>query len=231
MIKLENIIDIYLQPIFYSTTKKIKYSEALIRPKIKGFTVKQLLSLIERQGLSVDLDIFILRKICIFITKTGIKYKVSVNMSRSALETVNYADILIGIMREYSIKTNQIAFEIHEETNFSNVNVQNNLTKMYKNNCILMADDFGKYNTDVAPIFKFNIQVVKFDKSALGITSREGLIRLGDMVSKLHTFGISTIIEGVETKQQLNIALQVGYRYIQGFLLGRPQRMGVSVSK
>ena len=44
------------------------------------------------------------------------------------------------------------------------------------------------------------------------------------MVEMAHTLEAQTVLEGVETEDQLTVAREVGSDFAQGFLFGRPMR-------
>ena len=71
-----------------------------------------------------------------------------------------------------------------------------------------------KLKADHLKIDQSFVQDVPFDVGASSLT--KGLISLA------HTLGMKVVVEGVETKQQLELIREMGCDIAQGYLLGRP---------
>jgi EAL domain-containing protein (putative c-di-GMP-specific phosphodiesterase class I) len=44
-----------------------------------------------------------------------------------------------------------------------------------------------------------------------------GIVTLAD------AYGLSTVVEGIETPEQAELLMRVGCKYLQGYLFGRPE--------
>src|SRR5690606_33416163 len=64
------------------------------------------------------------------------------------------------------------------------------------------------------------------------IAGNEGAIRLlSHLVGELKAQGLTILVEGIETREQLTSALEAGADFFQGFLLSRPQLAGTPVDE
>lgn len=223
--KMGDIVELYIQPIFCADKHKIKYAEALIRPLRSNISVPQILRLIDENGLDIQLDEFVLDRTCKFIRETNTKFTINVNMSKKAIESPGYCDRLLRILRINKVRIQKIIFEIHETTDYDNPIAKANIDKLIANGANIAMDDFGACNANLRNLHKFNIKMVKFNRSFLFNINKNTVESTYKLVSVLHKLGMYTVIEGVETKEQLAYANMVGYGYIQGFLLGKPVRM------
>jgi len=85
-------------------------------------------------------------------------------------------------------------------------------------------DDFGTGYSSLRYLQELEFDIVKIDRSfgaALDSKAR-GLGLVATIQHLCRSLSIECIIEGIETKQQLEIARSAGCRYVQGFLYSQP---------
>jgi EAL domain-containing protein (putative c-di-GMP-specific phosphodiesterase class I) len=88
----------------------------------------------------------------------------------------------------------------------------------------LSIDDFGTGYSNLHYIDELPVSEIKIDRSFVVELERspakrvivEALIRLGDQIGK------DIVAEGIETERELDILKELGCRYGQGYLFGRP---------
>ncbi len=88
----------------------------------------------------------------------------------------------------------------------------------------ISIDDFGTGYSSLGYLPKLPVDTLKIDRSfvaELGVNSTARSLIEG-MISLAHSIGKQVVVEGVETKEQLEILRSVGCDEIQGFLLGTP---------
>ena len=93
--------------------------------------------------------------------------------------------------------------------------------------CLAM-DDFGTGQSSLALLNQLPVDALKFDRSLVSnITtnarSRTLFTRLLEMT---HELGVKSIVEGVETREQVELCREVGCHLIQGFYFYRPMEVG-----
>ncbi len=88
----------------------------------------------------------------------------------------------------------------------------------------IALDDFGTGYSSLSYLRRFPFDKVKIDRSFVqGQTEDPGMrVILEAILSMCHNLGLSTIGEGVETQEQLDLLRDRGCTEIQGYLLGRP---------
>jgi EAL domain-containing protein (putative c-di-GMP-specific phosphodiesterase class I) len=88
----------------------------------------------------------------------------------------------------------------------------------------MAIDDFGTGYSNLSYLPSLNFDVLKIDRSFVKDLGRkpesESMIRT--LIGLAHNFGMSVIVEGVETPEQLAIVKALGANEVQGFLTGRP---------
>lgn len=86
------------------------------------------------------------------------------------------------------------------------------------------VDDFGTGYTSVSHLRRLPVIEVKIDRSFVQAMATDDRDRkLVDLVVRIgDTLSLDVVAEGVETEEQLEAIRRLGFRFVQGFLLGRP---------
>lgn len=99
-------------------------------------------------------------------------------------------------------------------------------------------DDFGDGYSSLRYLNRMNIDMVKLSRETLldlRCTKQAGrLAFMKDLVSSVQRQSIVTVLEGIETEAELEIADRLGVDLMQGFMFGRPtdrNRPGIAASK
>ncbi|OKZ55792.1 MAG: hypothetical protein BHV94_00220 [Clostridiales bacterium 59_14] len=86
----------------------------------------------------------------------------------------------------------------------------------------IALDDMGAGYSSLSDLCTYRFDYVKIDRSILLDAEEErGRALLAGLVQLAHSMGIRALSEGVETKEQLDIALAAGCDFIQGFYFSR----------
>lgn len=86
-------------------------------------------------------------------------------------------------------------------------------------------DDFGIGHSGIQKLQQLKVKKIKVDKSFLNVKDKRSLSIL-DYISKLsQDIGVSALVEGVETREQQDKLIQLGYRNFQGYLFGKPMAL------
>lgn len=218
MYYIDKLLDVHIQPIYNIETLNIDYAEALVRPR-GNKKVSEILTDIIKSGHSVDLDLHVFETICKLINETNSKTIITVNLCKDTIGTPNIVRCLIEILKRNRVDKNKILIEISETTNFNHSYTRENIYALYRNNIKLALDDFGTVNADLVNAIESNVSIIKFDKEYLYSDINQE--KLAKYVRCINEIGIVTIIEGVETVEQLRIVKRLGFKYVQGFLLSK----------
>ncbi len=90
--------------------------------------------------------------------------------------------------------------------------------------CLVALDDFGVGGSQFTRLWRIEADIVKLDRSLIveAEHSHRAQRTLPSLVAMIHEAGSLVLQEGIETPQQLAIALNSGVDLLQGFGLGRP---------
>lgn len=224
---------LYYQPIIdLHCNNKVIGCEALIRWKDsqgKFVSPMEFIPVIEESGLICELG----RWINLTAVKQwklwqqlvpDLKY-ISVNVSPRQLEQKEFVDDLVELVGAHAIQPENIQLEITEGTLLQeSLNTDGTLHKLAAHGFRLAIDDFGTGYSSLAYLKRFNVDVIKIDRSFIKDIETDESDR--DIVSAIlamnKKLGFKTLVEGIETDMQDQIVHDIGCDSAQGYLYGRP---------
>ena len=220
--------ELFYQPLVNLKSGKIATCEALLRwnHPVRG-TVSpiDIIPVAEDMGLIVDLGRWILRKACMECMKWPDAVSVAVNFSpqqfhqRDVLSEVRYALEVSGL------PANRLEIEITESSLLRNTQLTHDvLSQLHSLGVRISLDDFGTGYSSLSYLHNFPLQKVKIDRSFLeGIDTDRPLTLLRGVARLSADLGMSVVVEGVETNEQLELISADGaVTEAQGYLFSRP---------
>lgn len=88
-------------------------------------------------------------------------------------------------------------------------------------------DDFGTGANGMNLLQELNVDKIKIDRVFVRVDCEKTSKILTSIHCMAQKLGIEVVVEGVETRDQLNFLVDLGFSLFQGFLLGRPVDMGL----
>jgi diguanylate cyclase (GGDEF)-like protein len=220
--------ELFYQPLVNLKSGKIATCEALLRwnHPVRG-TVSpiDIIPVAEDMGLIVDLGRWILRKACMECMKWPEAVSVAVNFSpqqfhqRDVLSEVRYALEVSGL------PAHRLEIEITESSLLRNTQLTHDvLSQLHSLGVRISLDDFGTGYSSLSYLHNFPLQKVKIDRSFLeGIDSDRPLTLLRGVARLSADLGMSVVVEGIETNEQLELISADGaVTEAQGYLFSRP---------
>lgn len=132
----------------------------------------------------------------------------------------------IELMKKYQINPSRIVIEITEEEFTGHLQELTWIVELYRElGCTIAIDDVGSGFSNFDRIASLQPKILKVDlnilKKSIVHDGYKAVMQSFSIVSG--QIGASLLIEGIETKQELRSALQVGARYVQGFLFSKAE--------
>lgn len=151
---------------------------------------------------------------------------VSINVSHRELSNPNFYDNLIRKLAKHNIDGASISIEVLETvaTDNNNIFILQNLCKLHRYGINLDVDDFGVGYSSISSLQKSNFQRIKIDKSfaCTNNDSDKDKTLLLSMLQLAESLKIESLVEGIETEEQLVLAKEYGCHIIQGYLIAKP---------
>jgi diguanylate cyclase (GGDEF)-like protein len=220
--------ELFYQPLVNLKSGRIATCEALLRwnhPVRGTVSPVDIIPVAEDMGLIVDLGRWILRKACMECMKWPEGVSVAVNFSpqqfhqRDVLSEVRYALEVSGL------PANRLEIEITESSLLRNTQLTHDvLSQLSAIGVRISLDDFGTGYSSLSYLHNFPLQKVKIDRSFLeGIDSDRPLTLLRGVARLSADLGMSVVVEGIETNEQLELISADGtVTEAQGYLFSRP---------
>lgn len=225
-------IIVFFQPMYDSITNEIAGAEALARWKDSDGKIAspvEFVPLLEETGLVTELDWYVLRRVCEFL-KTQLHgvakhVPVSVNFSRLHTNEEGFTEKLCNVVDGYGVDHNMIELEITESALAAQGEKVIEFVKGIRNAGFNASiDDFGSGLSSLNFVKDVPASVLKIDKSLLSgnCENEKERIVLESIFDFAHRLKLTTVAEGVETKEQLGFLRTCGCELIQGFLFAKP---------
>jgi diguanylate cyclase (GGDEF)-like protein len=220
--------ELFYQPLVNLKSGKLTTCEALLRwnhPTRGTVSPIDIIPVAEDMGLIVDLGRWILRKACMECMKWPEAVSVAVNFSpqqfhqRDVLSEVRYALEVSGL------PAHRLEIEITESSLLRNTQLTHDvLSQLRAIGVRISLDDFGTGYSSLSYLHNFPLQKVKIDRSFLeGIDTERPLTLLRGVARLSADLGMSVVVEGVETNEQLELINAEGtVTEAQGYLFSRP---------
>lgn len=181
----------------------------------------------EDSGLIEQVDWLMYRRVFDWMTRHHEGY-VSINVSPRHFRADNFAERLLQMVDDAGADPRNLRIEITEVALLDDApRALRMLNALRARGVLVLLDDFGTGFSALSYLHRFPIQALKIDQSFVegldGEMHAESLALVRAILALAGTLGIDTIGEGIETEEQREILRQLGCRYGQGFLYGRPQ--------
>lgn len=148
---------------------------------------------------------------------------VFLNILPASFVADGYPAQLAQIARSAGLAPERVVLELLE-SHGSSVDDLSRAASQYRDHGFLIAvDDFGAGHSNLDRLLRIRPDLVKLDGELIRARS-PGADQpiLPKLVSLLHQAGMLVVVEGVETTEQLILAVESNVDFAQGFLLGRP---------
>ena len=226
----------YLQPKVNLRTGKLAGAEALVRWVDKNekpiYYPDEFISIFEENGFIIQLDLYILEQVCkkmrAWMDSGYDVVPVSVNQSRILFYQSDYLDNLTAILKKYNIPSSLIILEITETISMENqFMLENRIQELHKLGFAVSMDDFGSGFSSLNTLNELSIDELKIDRAFLSGTEMPNThtkrhIIIHSILQLSKELLISTVAEGIETKEQMEFLKESGCNIGQGYYFSKP---------
>jgi diguanylate cyclase (GGDEF)-like protein len=220
--------EVYYQPILYLQTGKVSGFEALVRwnhPERGMIPPLDFIPLAEETGLILPLGEWVLRTACAHAAKWPQPVGVAVNLSAMQFKGRNLVQLTLNALAASGLAAARLDLEITESVLLQDeTHTLALLHQLREIGVRISMDDFGTGYSSLAYLRNFPFDKIKIDRSFV----RDMLVRkdcqaiIRAVVGLARSLGITTIIEGIETKEQFAFAKADGCDEGQGYLFAKP---------
>lgn len=222
---------VYYQPIINLKSMEVVSCEGLIRwnKDNKIIAPMEFIPKAKSVGEMVTIDNWVLEnacKQCKEWNKSGVNsVSISINTSYSQLKQFEFVSIVKGILEIYSLSPEYLSLEITEDEAMEDYEMIIEILNQLKAIGVTISlDDFGTGYSSLSYVNRLPIDKIKIDKSLITNLEKDykNIMIVKSIVEMGHSLNIKIIVEGIETKEQLEILKELNCDYIQGYLIGKP---------
>lgn len=220
------------QPLVELSTGRVRGVEALVRwqnPKRGLMMPDSFLPVAEKSGLIIPLGFWVLEESCRQIKlweKQGMSVeRVAVNLSARQMWEENIVDSVADIISKTGCRCDQIELELTETVLMSSVEkTVKILSHLAELGIEVSMDDFGTGYSSLYYLRNLPFHIIKVDKSFVDDLPQDaGSVSLiSSIIAFAHGLGKKTVVEGIETQQQLECVHSLGGDVAQGYYFARP---------
>ncbi|ADN10056.1 EAL domain-containing protein [Sulfurimonas autotrophica] len=226
-----NKFEFYYQPIVDAKTQKVVHCEALIRLKDennKPISPEYMIHVAEELGLIKKITKIVTKNVAMqqkIWQQKGLHVKVAINLSSYDIEDEDFSLFFAQTIVKYGLNNKSIAVEITERTAVQNYEAaQKFLQHMKELGIPVEIDDFGVANSSLHQITEMEFDTLKIDKSFVDKILEDEKDReiVNVILQTAKILNVTTLAEGVETKEQYEWLKDKGCDMIQGYYFSKP---------
>jgi len=225
-------IHVHYQPEFDLASHTIVRFEALARwmhPRMGNIPPLSFIPVAEESGLIVPLGAYIMEQACIEAVQwqqyAGRPIQVAVNVSSVQFARDSFVGEVEDILQRTGLHPSLLQIELTESATLTGVERAAEMMRRLKSKGISVAmDDFGTGYSCLSYLPKLAFDALKLDRSFVNelIVRPETRGFVKSILMLAHNLNMKVIVEGIETREQLELIRALGTNEAQGYFLGRP---------
>ncbi|EKF40424.1 putative bifunctional diguanylate cyclase/phosphodiesterase [Nitratireductor indicus] len=227
---LDEQFHLVFQPIIDLGMNKVTAFEALLRwthPTLGPIPPDEFISIAEDTGAIVPLGEWVLRQVCLETKRLPDDISIAANLSPMQFKRDDIVSTVARLLEETETEAHRLELEITETLLLEdNRKLHADLRRLRKLGSRISLDDFGTGYSSLSYLQKFAFDKVKIDRLFIkDITKSADQAAIVQTILNLsYTLGMTTVVEGVETEEQLRIIRAMGGSEAQGNLFSKPIR-------
>lgn len=221
----------FLQPVMNSEGHPV-IAEGLVRwihPDRGIISPGSFIPLLEKTGYIYKLDSYIWEqaaKRLAYWSSIGFEdMSISVNISVKDFYYIDLYETLVGLTEKYHVNPSRLKLEITETVFMTEKERQLDIINSLKDYGFLIEiDDFGSGYSSLNMLKELPADILKMDMAFLSMDKNAGRGRkiVNTIISLAKALDMMVVIEGVETKEQMEYLSGTGADYMQGYFFDKP---------
>lgn len=224
-------ITLFAQAVVRLSDRRITHHEILLRILDSNGTYiapGNFLEIAESLGIVQEIDLCVITKVLAHIKQqgqAGARVRYFVNVSGVSMSSAAWTERVAAILAKSGVKPNQLVLEITETAALSQIDVTLKFIRRIKElGCRIALDDFGAGFSSFYYLKQFDVDYLKIDGNFIrNLASDNGsrlfVKALNDVAQGLKK---QVIAEWVEDAEALEILVEMGTEYGQGYLFQKP---------
>jgi predicted signal transduction protein with EAL and GGDEF domain len=218
---------VVFQPLYGREPGQVVGAEALARwthPKLGVVSPARFIPVAESSGLIEALGELVLREAC----RVGARWPgrtMAVNISPAQLRNPKFFGRVFDVLATTGMRPSDLELEITEGILLEDERVTTEALRRFRAAGIRIAlDDFGTGYSSLGYLKQYAVDRIKIDRAFVSQLPNDdvsvAIVRA--MISLAHAMGIAVTAEGVESREQMAVLLDMDCNTFQGYLLSAP---------
>jgi len=220
----KNHLPVCFQPIYNLENGSLKALELLIRVGSSKYGILepvQFLDQAKTYGLLTELT-----RICVHMITVNYKnlpdITININLPPYMIESKEILEDFVIFFKAEKLPPNKFCIEITEDEDVPAERLVEAIHFLKEEGFAIAMDDFGTGYSSLSRLSLLPFDTVKIDRSILLAASNDNNAILESSIQLIKRLGLSVVVEGVETIEQLRLIQRLGANAVQGFLLSHP---------
>ncbi len=223
-------LEVRYQPILDIANERVAGYEALVRwehPTRGAVSPQEFIALAEETSLIVPVGEYVFDAACAALDRLRADPMpfVAVNVSARQLMHEGLIQRVVDRRDALGLPPGCIKVEITESQALDYLQVARVIGHCHRKHIAVSLDDFGTGYSHLTHLHQLDFDAIKIDQAFVRDmqTSERAMSIVRAIVALGQAIGADLVVEGVETKQQLELLRSIGCRYAQGWLIGKPE--------
>jgi len=219
-----NYLPVHFQPIYNLDNGSLKALELLIRVDSKehGLLLPgQFLEQAKTYGMLTSLTQVCVKMVAKHYAELP-NVTININLPPYMLKSPQLLSIFMGLFKEENLSPDKFCIEITEDEDISSEKLIPAIKSLKKYGFSIAMDDFGTGYSSLTRLSVLDVDTVKIDRSLLLTASAGNTAILETAITLAKNLGVTAVVEGVETLEQLSLIKFLGADSVQGFLFSKP---------
>ncbi|GAE28037.1 hypothetical protein JCM9140_4225 [Halalkalibacter wakoensis JCM 9140] len=219
---------LHFQPIVNATTGEVRH-EALLRwfsSKLGPVPPDIFIVAAEKCGFIKEIDTWVIDTVCEKVAQSnGEIGKVSINLSTKTFECSKLESVLLSACHMNQIDPCLIELELTEHTLLEDEKkLVAKLNSLRKAGFTIAIDDFGMRHASFNYLRVLPVDKIKIDKAFVQnlLPGSKEFHIITSILALARKIGVKVTAEGVETKEQATMLMDISCDELQGYLFGKP---------
>jgi EAL domain-containing protein (putative c-di-GMP-specific phosphodiesterase class I) len=230
-------LEVRYQPIMEIATGRIAGYEALVRwehPTRGPVSPEEFIKLAEETSLIVPVGEYVFDAACAALDRLrGDPMPfVAVNVSARQLANEGLMQRVVERREALGLPPGCIKVEITESQALDYLQVAEVIEHCHRNHIAVSLDDFGTGYSHLTHLHQLDFDAIKIDQAFVRemFSSERAMSIVRAIVALGRAIHADLAVEGVETLEQLELLRQIGCRYAQGYLIGKPEPLETALA-
>ena len=221
-------IELHYQPLIDATTNMVKSFECLVRwrhPERGWISPADFIPIAEEANLIGELGEWVLKQACVDAASWPVDLGVAVNVSAIQFANPDLPDIVKGALKSSGLPASRLELELTESVFIGDPEATQDMFKQLKKLGIKLAlDDFGTGYSSLGYLRNAPFDKIKIDQSFVRGATEAGnnnAAIITAVVSLARALGMTTVAEGVEAHDELDLVRERGADLVQGWIFAK----------